>query len=247
MKVRNFAFVALLGVSALGYSLGAGAMDASGNTGHMEASGNGVSAQSSVGRADNTNDASSQPITSNVSGGNQTGAGGTTNDKGSGTADDYSSASTPRSQTLNTSDSSSSDTIPDNGAKDNANRSTGQAQVTPTTSTTVVSFNDLQNSQIRSIQSSLRTNGFRVANDGVWGPRSAAALRDFQAKNNLTVNGQLDSPTISALNVNDIAVHTVTTPNDARTMNDESSSAGGAEVNGNSSTTGQDNGSGTGY
>lgn len=56
--------------------------------------------------------------------------------------------------------------------------------------------------QIRQIQSALDQKGFNVRHvDGKWGPRTEAALKDFQQKQNLQGNGQLDQPTLAALGI----------------------------------------------
>ncbi|HEY8964774.1 MAG TPA: peptidoglycan-binding domain-containing protein [Alphaproteobacteria bacterium] len=260
--MKTFAFAALLSATAIGFTLPA---NAEGGT-RSSASGAGVSAGSSVGASGSTNGAgnasdvnasNSTAISGSVIGSsNQDGAGGTMNDNGSGTDDDYANSSTSRSQVLGTSDSSSSDTISANGAKDNTNRTVGQSATNPAVAATVLSFDTLQGSQITSIQRTLLDQGFRVGSaDGVWGPKSAAALRDFQARNNLAVTGQLDSPTVTALNMGDTLV--IRTDNDVRVMNDANMGSTAdapidgpdaeGRLNGNSSTTGTDSGSGTGY
>jgi Putative peptidoglycan binding domain len=59
----------------------------------------------------------------------------------------------------------------------------------------------MDRSTIKSVQSSLKAQGHSVSVDGKWGPRSAAALRDFQAANNLSATGELDTATMAALNI----------------------------------------------
>lgn len=54
---------------------------------------------------------------------------------------------------------------------------------------------------VKSVQSSLKAEGHSVSVDGKWGPRSAAALRDFQTANNLPATGTLDSQTMAALDI----------------------------------------------
>lgn len=54
---------------------------------------------------------------------------------------------------------------------------------------------------IQSVQASLRNEGHSVSVDGVWGPRTAAALRDFQRDNSLSATGTLNAETLAALNV----------------------------------------------
>jgi peptidoglycan hydrolase-like protein with peptidoglycan-binding domain len=53
---------------------------------------------------------------------------------------------------------------------------------------------------VRAAQQALRQHGFDPGPiDGVMGPRTSAAIRDFQEKEKLTVTGQLDAETRSRL------------------------------------------------
>jgi hypothetical protein len=53
---------------------------------------------------------------------------------------------------------------------------------------------------VRSAQQALQAQGFDPGPiDGVMGPRTSAAVRDFQQKENLTVTGQLDAETRARL------------------------------------------------
>lgn len=52
---------------------------------------------------------------------------------------------------------------------------------------------------VRSVQESLRDAGHSISVDGVMGPQTKAALRDFQQQNGLSVTGTLNSETVSAL------------------------------------------------
>jgi peptidoglycan hydrolase-like protein with peptidoglycan-binding domain len=54
-------------------------------------------------------------------------------------------------------------------------------------------------SGVASLQSQLRQAGYDIAADGIYGPQTAAAVRDFQAKNGLTVDAIAGSQTIGAL------------------------------------------------
>jgi peptidoglycan hydrolase-like protein with peptidoglycan-binding domain len=57
-------------------------------------------------------------------------------------------------------------------------------------------------STIREVQQALQGKGFDVGPiDGVMGPRTAAALREFQQQRGLNGSGRLDRETLSALNV----------------------------------------------
>lgn len=56
---------------------------------------------------------------------------------------------------------------------------------------------------VKEVQSKLRDDGYykQGSVDGVWGSGTEAAVRSFQKDHNLSSNGQLDVPTLQALNV----------------------------------------------
>ena len=55
---------------------------------------------------------------------------------------------------------------------------------------------------VRSAQQALKEQGFDPGPiDGKMGPRTSAALRDYQTKQGLTASGQLDEPTMDKLGV----------------------------------------------
>ena len=55
---------------------------------------------------------------------------------------------------------------------------------------------------VRAAQQALRDQGFNPGPmDGVMGPRTSAALRDYQTKQGLTASGQLDDATMDKLGV----------------------------------------------
>jgi hyperosmotically inducible protein len=54
--------------------------------------------------------------------------------------------------------------------------------------------------QVRAMQDALKERGYDPGpSDGVMGPRTAGALREYQQKENLQVTGQLDAQTVSSL------------------------------------------------
>lgn len=55
--------------------------------------------------------------------------------------------------------------------------------------------------ELQKVQTALNQKGERVKVDGIWGPQTAEAVRDFQRKNGLQASGQLDSQTLQKLNV----------------------------------------------
>ena len=56
---------------------------------------------------------------------------------------------------------------------------------------------------VRQVQSKLRDDGYYKQGpvDGVWGAGTEASVRSFQRDHNLAANGQLDVPTVQALNL----------------------------------------------
>ena len=59
---------------------------------------------------------------------------------------------------------------------------------------------------VKQVQSKLRDDGYykQGAVDGVWGSGTEYAVRSFQHDHNLSSNGQLDVPTLQALNVSGV-------------------------------------------
>lgn len=63
-----------------------------------------------------------------------------------------------------------------------------------------VAGNGTADRDVRAAQEALKEKGFNPGPiDGVMGPRTSAAVRDFQQKENLTVTGRLDAETRSRL------------------------------------------------
>ena len=64
---------------------------------------------------------------------------------------------------------------------------------------------------LRDVQQSLNDQGYNAGPvDGKWGPKTAAAVKKFQADHGLTANGQIDAQTISALGITQPAESTTT-------------------------------------
>jgi len=57
------------------------------------------------------------------------------------------------------------------------------------------------NSDVRRAQVALNAQGYSLAVDGVHGPNTESAIRDYQAKHGLTENGSLDDATRQRLGV----------------------------------------------
>lgn len=77
-----------------------------------------------------------------------------------------------------------------------------QSNMAPNTSASASNSTQVNASDVRNVQERLSNNGYSVSVDGVWGPQTASAIRDFQSDNDLSVTGRLDSQTISALELN---------------------------------------------
>ena len=97
--------------------------------------------------------------------------------------------------------SSDSDVNVDNGTYSDINPAAGNADASIQANTTF-SASELDRQTVRDIQTSLANEGYSVRADGVWGPKTASALRQFQQANGLTASGVVDSKTLAALNVN---------------------------------------------
>lgn len=81
-----------------------------------------------------------------------------------------------------------------------ASRAAGQNNMQPGQSNMAMGQPNL--AAIKSAQSQLQKQGFYSgAINGTIGPLTQQAIRNFQQANNLTVNGQLDQATLSALGV----------------------------------------------
>lgn len=63
-------------------------------------------------------------------------------------------------------------------------------------------FSAMSRSDIRDLQLRLDDAGYNLSADGYVGTRTRAALRDYQAANNLAVTGRLDAATKASLNLN---------------------------------------------
>jgi peptidoglycan hydrolase-like protein with peptidoglycan-binding domain len=59
----------------------------------------------------------------------------------------------------------------------------------------------MSRTRIEAIQGALKNNGEDVAPDGIWGPKTVAALRDFQKKQGLHATGHMDRATAMKLNL----------------------------------------------
>ena len=58
-----------------------------------------------------------------------------------------------------------------------------------------------RDSQVRKVQRALNERGFNLAVDGVYGPNTERAVRDFQGSTGLAQTGTLDNETLTRLGV----------------------------------------------
>ncbi len=78
-----------------------------------------------------------------------------------------------------------------------------QAQPGAASQESVPGAGELSPATVRMLQHSLMQGGYAVdAADGVWGPRTSAAVREFQRVKGLKQTGQADAATLEALGVN---------------------------------------------
>lgn len=59
----------------------------------------------------------------------------------------------------------------------------------------------IDSGRIENVQSKLQQEGYTVSADGIWGPQTISALRDFQRENDLSVTGSLNNETLAALDL----------------------------------------------
>ena len=76
-------------------------------------------------------------------------------------------------------------------------KSSGAPRATAATQPTVAP------DMVRQVQAKLRDGGYykQGSVDGVWGSGTEAAVRSFQQDHNMSASGQLDVPTLQALNL----------------------------------------------
>ena len=54
---------------------------------------------------------------------------------------------------------------------------------------------------VRKVQNYLQQKGYNVKVDGIWGPKTSDAVKQFQQQNNLQATGQLDQQTLAQMNI----------------------------------------------
>jgi peptidoglycan hydrolase-like protein with peptidoglycan-binding domain len=89
-----------------------------------------------------------------------------------------------------------------NGSAATASRSYAAAPSSNPQSASGWQNGQLTPDMVRQVQQNLTQAGtYKGRADGVWGPRTEAAVRDYQQQHNLSATGQLDQPTLSAMNL----------------------------------------------
>ena len=74
-------------------------------------------------------------------------------------------------------------------------------QPTPTHRRTRARKHAPASADVKAAQEALNKKGAHLATDGKMGPKTHAAIRDFQKANNLNVTGRLDAATRKALGI----------------------------------------------
>jgi peptidoglycan hydrolase-like protein with peptidoglycan-binding domain len=86
-----------------------------------------------------------------------------------------------------------------------------------------------QNEQVvRQVQEKLKSAGHDIQVDGVWGPNTQAALREYQQKQGHQPTGELDEQTLSALGVEAEGAAATGGSSGSGTSQPSSGAAGGA-------------------
>ncbi|GEM_PF-1245253 len=75
------------------------------------------------------------------------------------------------------------------------------SNIATNTNTSAQSSLKLSRSEVMDMQRALRSEGYNIGVDGVYGPNTASALRSFQSRNSLAVTGQANRETLASLNL----------------------------------------------
>lgn len=80
----------------------------------------------------------------------------------------------------------------------------------------------LDQDMVRQIQTELKNQGQNVQVDGIMGPNTQQALRQFQEQQGISPSGQVDSQTLAALGVSEGGTQQAQTPQDQEQEQDRS-------------------------
>ena len=70
---------------------------------------------------------------------------------------------------------------------------------------------------VKELQTLLNNNGYKLDTDGIYGNKTAAAVKDYQQKNNLAADGIAGTQTLSKLKGNTVSQQTPTVPTQPQT------------------------------
>ncbi len=132
------------------------------------------------------------------------GANSTTRTRSSGQYDtsDDTSTNSAADTSMGTSSSSQIDTAPSLRSDGTTWNDTRGDNTSARAGAAANAASSLSTADIRQIQESLRAQGvYRGSADGIWGPNTARALRDYQQRNNLPVTNSLNDETLGSLGV----------------------------------------------
>ena len=82
-----------------------------------------------------------------------------------------------------------------------ANQSAMQPKATTENVAKQVANMGYANEEVMNVQQALNKMGFKLRVDGLYGPKTRAAVRSFQSQHGLTANGKLDQATLAKLNI----------------------------------------------
>jgi peptidoglycan hydrolase-like protein with peptidoglycan-binding domain len=83
-----------------------------------------------------------------------------------------------------------------------SSRATPSSQSYAAAPTSQATAPELTPDMIRSVQQTLQQDGsYHGRVDGVWGPSTQAAVRNYQQQHNMNATGQLDQATLAAMNL----------------------------------------------
>lgn len=87
------------------------------------------------------------------------------------------------------------------GALAQTSSDTSSTQVPQADQTASVAPTDMNQDQIRQLQQALLQHGEQLSVDGIWGPETQNALRNFQQAQGMDPTGEPDSETLAALDL----------------------------------------------
>jgi len=83
--------------------------------------------------------------------------------------------------------------------------------ITPVSATRLLKFNSMGN-DVKNLQTSLNSKGYKIVVDGIFGKLTLSAIKDYQSKTKLKVDGLVGQATLAKLNEKPVAPPVVTPP-----------------------------------